>query len=378
MGTALAAGYATTARGWDGAQPVSGRPGYAWYFGRDGQWSAMAMLDYGDLEQVRKVLEMYMRYQDISGEIFHELTTTGVAHYSSADATPLFVVLAGRYLRQSGDIDFIGSHREAIRRAMDFCYHTDFNHDGLIENMSVGHGWVEGGSLYGSRTTLYLASVWAEALKEAAAIFKILGEETPARVYAAGYEKVTRMINDNFWNDSTRFFNHGLYPDGTYNPQPTIMPAIPLLFGQTILPAKTNPVLEQFAGDAFSSDWGTRIIPEDAVNFNPGSYHGGSVWPLYTGWTALAEYRNGFPVQGYIHMAENMRIGDFWAKGAVEEVMHGERYRPYGVCWHQCWSEIMVHMPALEGMLGWQPDALSHTPSNTGQHATLRDHLPGE
>ena len=130
VGTSLVAGYATTGRGWNGAQPVSGRPGYAWYFGRDGEWSAMAMLDDGDFDQVRKVLKLYMRYQDVDGKIFHELSTSGVVHYSAADATPLFVVLAGRYLRYSGDITFIGEHREAIRKAMDYCYSTDFDHDG--------------------------------------------------------------------------------------------------------------------------------------------------------------------------------------------------------------------------------------------------------
>ena len=102
-------------------------------------------------------------------------------------------------------------------------------------------------------------------------------------------------------------------------------------------------------------------MPEGSRDFNPGSYHGGSVWPLYTGWTSLAEYKGDHPVQGFMNMSENMRIGDFWAKGAIEEVMHGTVYKPFGVCWHQCWSEIMACMPALEGMLGWQPDALNHT-----------------
>ncbi|MBN2357712.1 hypothetical protein JXO59_16485, partial [candidate division KSB1 bacterium] len=39
LGTALLAGYGTTARGWDGGHKVNGRPGYAWYFGRDAVWS---------------------------------------------------------------------------------------------------------------------------------------------------------------------------------------------------------------------------------------------------------------------------------------------------------------------------------------------------
>ncbi|HTO95154.1 MAG TPA: hypothetical protein VMM80_12260, partial [Bacteroidota bacterium] len=43
LGTALVAGFSTTERGWDGGQRVSGRPGYAWYFGRDAVWSGLAL-----------------------------------------------------------------------------------------------------------------------------------------------------------------------------------------------------------------------------------------------------------------------------------------------------------------------------------------------
>ena len=45
----------------------------------------------------------------------------------------------------------------------------------MIDNLLVGHGWVEGGHLYGGKTTLYLASVWAEALKQAAYMAELLG-----------------------------------------------------------------------------------------------------------------------------------------------------------------------------------------------------------
>ena len=41
MGSSLVAGYSTTSTGWDGGHKVNGRPGYGWYFGRDGQWSGI-------------------------------------------------------------------------------------------------------------------------------------------------------------------------------------------------------------------------------------------------------------------------------------------------------------------------------------------------
>ena len=106
VGSSLAAGYATSDKGWDGQHAVSGRPGYGWYFGRDGAWSGFALLHYGDFEKVRLMLETFQRYQDLNGKIFHELSTSGIVHYDAADATPLYIILSGRYLRHSGDSCF--------------------------------------------------------------------------------------------------------------------------------------------------------------------------------------------------------------------------------------------------------------------------------
>ena len=54
LGKGLVAGFATTARGWNGGHKNSGRPGYAWYFGRDSEWSCFAIDSYGDFELVKK------------------------------------------------------------------------------------------------------------------------------------------------------------------------------------------------------------------------------------------------------------------------------------------------------------------------------------
>jgi len=51
---------------------------YGWYFGRDGEWSGFALLDYGDFQKVKSELEFYGKYQDLSGKIFHEATTSGL------------------------------------------------------------------------------------------------------------------------------------------------------------------------------------------------------------------------------------------------------------------------------------------------------------
>jgi glycogen debranching enzyme len=360
LGKSLVAGYGTSESGWRGGHKVSGRPGYAWYFGRDGQWSGFAVDGYGDFEKVRNILETYIKYQDLNGKIYHELTTSGAVHYDASDATPLFVVLAGHYMRHSGDVSFVEENWEPIKKAMDFCYSTDRNNDHLIENTGVGHGWVEGGHLFGGRSTLYLSGCWAAALEEASGMAQALDKKQLSKQYRQESKKVTQIINQQFWDQQRQFFSHSLMPDGSYLRDITIMPAIPLYYRQ-IEDEKSAPVLERFATNNFSSDWGVRIIPKDNERFNPRGYHTGSVWPLYTGWTALAEYKNNRPLQGYMHTMNNLWVYKDWAKGFVEEVLNGQQYLPGGVCAHQCWSETMGLQPLYEGMLGYTPKAQENT-----------------
>jgi len=361
IGKSLVAGYATTAHGWDGGQEVSGRPGYAWYFGRDGQWSGFALNGYGDFEKVKEILIQYLDFQDISGKIYHELTTSGVVHYDASDATPLFLILAGDYLRHSGNKEFIQSNWRKIKKTIDYCYSTDTDNDKLIENINVGHGWVEGGHLYGGKSTLYLSSCWAEALKQASYMANVLGKTAESEKYKEDYDAVARIINQKFWNAETGCFNHSVTEDRSFITDVTVMPSIPLYFNQIQDYSKSQSVLDKIAANNFSSEWGVRIVSEASEHFNPRGYHTGSVWPLFTGWTALAEYNNYKPFQGFQHLMDNLVIYKDWSLGYIEEVLHGASYKPSGVCSHQCWSETMILQPLIEGMLGLEPSALRNT-----------------
>lgn len=356
LGSALMAGFGPTSRGWDGGHRINGRPGYGWYFGRDGAWSGFALAAYGEFEQVKAQLQFFAKFQDLDGKIVHELTSSGAAHYDAADSSPLYLVLAAHYLRASGDRQFIRTLWPSLKNALDFMYSTDTDGDGLIENTNVGHGWIEGGKLYGAHVTLYMAGCWAEALKSAAFIAAQLGETALANQYRRDAEKVVEIIRRDFWNEQTRFLNYGKRIDGTYEESRTVLPAVLLGFN-LVEDDKTVQMFDEWAGNSFSPDWGIRIIGSDSPYFNPTGYHYGSVWPLFTGWASLAEYQYGRSVQGFTRIMNNLLIYRHWGLGYVEEVMHGTEYRPAGVCPHQCWSETNVLHPALSGMAGIEADA---------------------
>ncbi|MFQ6617263.1 MAG: DUF4960 domain-containing protein [Fidelibacterota bacterium] len=211
IGKGLMAGYAGTGKGW-----LSGRPGYSWFFGRDSVWTALAMLAYGDFEKVRDTLTLLGDFQEFNGKIFHELSPAGVVHHDSADSTPLYLILAGKYLEYTGDLDFISSQRERILKAIEFCYSTDLDKDGLIENTKVGHGWVEGGKLWGAHVSLYLASLWAEALSSSFNLLNNLGYKELAERVSRDFGIVKRKISRAFWDPHKKYFYFGMLKGGKF------------------------------------------------------------------------------------------------------------------------------------------------------------------
>src|SRR5437868_1243810 len=68
LGTGLIAGY-RTARD-------SQRPGFAWFFGRDTEWTSFALDAIGDFDHVRQALDFLARYQRADGKIPHEIAQT--------------------------------------------------------------------------------------------------------------------------------------------------------------------------------------------------------------------------------------------------------------------------------------------------------------
>ncbi len=357
LGTSLMAGYATSQSGWDGGHILSGRPGYAWYFGRDSVWTALAMLAYGDFAKVRSVLEFLGNYQDITGKIAHEITTSGHVHYDAADATPLYILLMGRYLRARGDRGFVRHEFPRLLKAINFCFSTDTDGDHLIENTNIGHGWIEGGPLFPAHAELYLNACWCASLEEAAYIAEKLKRNKEQHAWRREAKHVRRIINEEFWNESTGLYSFAKNGDGTFNTQQTILSTVGAYLGVTDH-EKTARSLRAFASERFSTDWGVRLIASDNPLYTPSGYHCGSVWPLFTGWTALAELRHGLREPGLRHLTSNLMLFRKFSLGCIPEVLHGDQCKPAGVCNHQAWSEALTVLGILEAYRG-QKETLS-------------------
>ena len=148
---------------------------------------------------------------------------------------------------------------------------------------------------------------------------------------------------------------------------------------------RAGPMLSRWASSEFSTGWGTRDLSPGTSFYDPICYHQGTVWPLYTGWVSLAEYRAGRPLSGYAHLKQNSNLTWSQDLGAVTELLSGEFFHPLGRSTsHQLWSSAMVVVPLLRGLFGIEWDAAHNTldlapelPA-TWEHATVRELTLGQ
>ena len=66
LGTGLVAGYRTSGE--------SQRPGFAWFFGRDAEWTSLALTSEGDYASAKTALEFVGKPQRDDGKIPHEIS----------------------------------------------------------------------------------------------------------------------------------------------------------------------------------------------------------------------------------------------------------------------------------------------------------------
>src|ERR1051325_7833122 len=111
--------------------------------------------------------------------------------------------------------------------------------------------------------------------------------------------------------------------------------------------------LDHLGSGFMATDWGTRIISNQSRLYDPLSYHNGSVWPLFTGWTSMAAYAYGRPHVGYQALMANALLTYTSALGYVTELLSGDFNQPFGrSSHHQVWSEAMVVTAVVRGLLG--------------------------
>jgi glycogen debranching enzyme len=356
----------------------SARPGFGWYFGRDTLYTLYAVNGFGDFALSREALEFLMKRQRDDGKIMHEYPQTAAFldwktfpyAYAAADSTPLFLTAMLDYVRSSGDVEFLRQHREIVEKAWHFETTHDSDGDGIYDN-SQGTGWVESWPTGMPHQEVYLALLDQQASAAMAKLATLLDDKPTADAAGTRAAELTKKIEAEYYESARQEYAFSRNADGTLDHTSTVYPAIAWWNGGEGL-AHPGASFRRWASHDFATDWGLRDVAESDPFYDPISYHQGSVWPLFTGWTSIAEYRGGHALSGYAHLMQNADLTTAQDLGAVTELLSGAFFQPFGRSTsHQLWSSAMVITPTLRGMFGVDVDGLAGS-------VHLDPHLPAD
>jgi glycogen debranching enzyme len=355
----------------------STRPGFGWFFGRDALWTLYAVNSYGDFRTTREEIDFLLAHQRADGKIMHEYAQTANLvdwqslpyEYAAADATPLLLMAMNDYLKVSGDADFVRSHWDGLARAWNFAT-SHVSSDGIYNN-TQGTGWVENWFHALPYQEIYLVSLDEQASLAFASLAHGCGHDAQADEAKARAARIAKAIEKEYFAPGSGFYAFSVDANGAPDSTPTIFPAVAWWDGSFALD-HPETMMQRWASSEFSTDWGTRDVGDQVSFYDPISYHTGTVWPLYTGWVAMAEYRAGHELSAYAHLMQNADLTWSQDLGSVTELLSGQFFQILGRSTaHQLWSSAMVISPILRGLFGLQWDAALQT-------LTVNPHLPAD
>jgi len=230
-------------------------------------------------------------------------------YYGSIDSTPLFIMLAAKYVAWTGDMELIREIRPNIEAALrwleDRCNADPAGYLSYSKRSSKGlinQGWKDShdgivnrnGSFV--RPPIALAEVQGyvyAAHRGVAYLYALLGHEALAREHRRKASAFKARFNRDFWMEEQRFYALASGGDKQLAASITSNPGQCLWTG--IVDGDKAPlVVERLLSNDMFSGWGIRTLSDRANRYNPLGYHLGTVWPHDNSLIGMGFKRYGF------------------------------------------------------------------------------------
>ena len=285
---------------------LAGFPRFPRIFGRDSLITSWELLDF-DPSIARRTLEFLSKYQgkrvndkreEEPGKILHEIDPKKkenteyhfpFPYYGSIDSTPLFLILLSFYFDKTKDEKFLRSCFANILEALNWIIsYGDEDSDLFIEyerrNLKglFHQGWKDGFNDHlHIKPPVAIVEVQGYqylALRKAAEIFAFLGEGKFEKSLLERAEKLKEKFNKRFWMRDKNYYALAL--DGLKKQRKAIT-SNPghLLFTGVCDKDKEKLVVKRLFQKDLWTPYGIRTHSAKEPDFDPLSYHLGSVWP---------------------------------------------------------------------------------------------------
>ena len=386
-----------------GPYPCAGIPWYSTPFGRDGIITAFQML-WQDPALAKGVLTYLAAHQatmtdsfhdSAPGKIMHEIRQGEMAgagevphtpYYGTADATPLFISLAGAYFERTGDEATLRKLWPNIERALKWIdEHGDKDGDGFVEyrrgaESGLGNqGWKDSndsishadGTLAPGAIALCEVQGYVFAAKNTASqIAAALGKTDIAKRLATEAQELAARFDKAFWSETLG--TYALALDGDKKPC-LVSSSNPghLLFSGIVPPEKASRVADKLMAPDMFTGWGIRTLSSKEKRYEPvkppEGYHNGTVWVHDTALAAAGFSRYGMEERAAMLLTALFNAAAHFPRMRLPELFGGfdkdgnKPPAPYPVaCNPQAWASASESL-LLQAMLGIRIDGRTKT-----------------